>query len=760
MAADAKLPPGMKPFQPGGHGKFHVTGWTSPEQLIEWDVTVPQDDTYAVNVLLRRHGNQPLNIAVTAAGQRLVGKVPETERGWTRCSFDDTVRLPAGKHRIVLQAQTLDKGAGFDASVFSIELVRPAVRERLHASALKLRSDTRWLQDCRFGLMCHWTSQSFPRRGERKPYAMAVQDFDVESFANQVESTGAGFVVFTTSHAEQFFPAPLESLDRILPGRTARRDLVRELADALARRGVKLILYYHLGANSDPAWLKATGFWDTDATRLFDNWVAIVSEVGRRYGDKLAGWWFDDGAISYYYRSAPWERLAMAAKAGYAGRLVGFNPWELPSVTEFQDYFCGEGNADPCAGGLLTVGGDGHLKSGSHQGLQACATLITEGDWVHSRKNTDIGPPRWNAQQMTSLLKEFSARKNVPIFNLEIYQDGTLSPVTVDMFKQAGEVRLFTYFRDNGQAGVFLGSSEDGVKFTPLNDDKPIFTPPAWPGQNLTRDASILHRDGLFRMVWTTQWKGRIFGYAESRDLIHWSEPKQVQPFPGSLSKTDQPENIWAPEIHWDPFKQDYFILFASTTERERTDGDGSDNKGNNTSPYDNRIYITRTRDGHQFSDAALFFDQGFSCIDAVMRLDETSERWIMVVKNSRDFDLKLRPGRNLWLTFTGRDLDHPDFTAAAGPIAGTHSPMFSNPDPRKSMAEGQSLVRFKNQWWLYWDEPAGDGIQVATSSDLKTWIHVKGAVFPAGAKHGTVFLAPKAAVDGLRHTPPAKVTP
>ena len=322
------------------------------------------------------------------------------------------------------------------------------------------------------------------------------------------------------------------------------------------------------------------------------------------------------------------------------------------------------------------------------------------------------------------------------------------------------EALLFTYFRDNGQAGVFLCCSEDGVKFIPLHEDKPIFTPPLWPGQNLTRDASILYRNGLFRMVWTCQWKGRIFGYAESPDLAHWSEPQQVRPFPSALAEEDQPENIWAPEIHWDPFKQDYFVLFASTTRRERTDGDGSDNKGNNTSPYDNRIYVTRTKDGRQFSDARLFFDQGFSCIDAVMRVDEKNQRWVMVVKNSRDFDLKTKPGRNLWLTFTGRDLDHPDFSPAEGPIVGNHSPLFSHPDPKKSMAEGQSLIHFQDRWWLYWDEPAGHGIQLATSPDLEHWTHIRSASFPRGSKHGTAFFAPRAAIGSLARINDGRKTP
>lgn len=437
MAVDAKLPPGLKPFQPGAHGKFHATGWTRAEQRLEWEITVPQEDAYAVNVLLRRDGEEPLVVEAACAGGRLAGAITPRMRGWTRLALDGTLRLPAGKQRLVLQAHAPRITNTFNASVLSVELARPRVREQLRAAALTLRSDTRWLQECRYGLMCHWTSQTFPRRGERKSYAQAVEDFDVEGFARQARRTGAGFVVFTTSHAEHYFPAPLESLDRILPGRTARRDLVADLAGALGRRGVRLFLYYHLGASSDPAWLKATGFWETDTSRLFGNWAAMISEAGRRYGEKIAGWWFDDGAVSYYYRSAPWERLAAAARAGHAGRLVAFNPWELPSPTEFQDYFCGEGNTDPSMGGLVAIGGSGRIPSGSHQGLQACATLITEQDWVHARKDSDTGAPKWNAPQLAALLKEFISRKNVPIFNLEIYQEGALSPKSVELFRQA-----------------------------------------------------------------------------------------------------------------------------------------------------------------------------------------------------------------------------------------------------------------------------------------------------------------------------------
>lgn len=309
------------------------------------------------------------------------------------------------------------------------------------------------------------------------------------------------------------------------------------------------------------------------------------------------------------------------------------------------------------------------------------------------------------------------------------------------------EVLLFTYFRDNGQHGVNLATSVDGVNFVPLNDDKPIFTPPKWKGQNLTRDASILYRDGVFHMVWTSGWSGRIFGYSCSRDLKNWSDPRQVKPFPETLPADDQPDNVWAPELHWDPMKRDFFILFASTTPRERNDGDNSNNNGKSGSKYDNRMYITRTKDFSNYSDAKLFFDRDFACIDAVMRIDEAKKRWVMVIKCSRDETLKIMPGRNLWLTFTGLDMDHIDFSPLQGPIAGNHSKMFSNPEPRKSMAEGPTLLRFKDKWLLGWDEPAGNGIQLATSTDLQEWTHVREAKFPHKALHGTLFLAPRSVV-------------
>ena len=314
------------------------------------------------------------------------------------------------------------------------------------------------------------------------------------------------------------------------------------------------------------------------------------------------------------------------------------------------------------------------------------------------------------------------------------------------------EVLLLTSFRANGQFGPTLSISQDGVHFTPLNDGKTFFAPPPWPnGQNLVRDASVVYRDGLFHLVWTTGWTGRIFGYASSKDLVHWSEPRQVTPFPKTLAPEDQPENVWAPELHWDPAKQEYFVLFSSTTKRERTDADASNNDGKVGSRYDNRVYVIRTKDFVTWSEPKVFYPCDFASIDAVMRLDEKNNRWAMIIKCSRNWDLPKMPGRNLWVTFTGLDLEHPNFTPLHGPIAGNHGAMYSDAEPRKSMAEGPSLIKYQDRWILIWDEPAGDGLQLATSDDLLQWTHRKDAQLPRNEFHGTLFYAPKSAVGWLK---------
>jgi len=323
------------------------------------------------------------------------------------------------------------------------------------------------------------------------------------------------------------------------------------------------------------------------------------------------------------------------------------------------------------------------------------------------------------------------------------------------------EVFLLSYFKGNGETGVYLACSEDGRTFQDLNDGRPVFTPPDWPGQNLTRDPSIVFREGLFHMVWTSSWVGTCFGAATSPDLKRWSEPVRVQPF-RNWPDNDQPGNTWAPEVHWDPVQKGYAILWSSAT--AGAEGDGGHNSGGlendparkvKADTRHHRTFLARTSDFRSFTDARVFFSPGFSEIDACMAFDDrdnadpSDDRWVMAVKHEQMPELG---GKNIRLTTAPADLTNPfppKFRAPTDPnqpwsqpVAGPGSSVQAN-----QWVEGPTLLKVVGAWWLYFDRfrLRTDRFGLATSKDLIHWTDRSDEMkTPPEAHHGTIFRAPR----------------
>ena len=86
--------------------------------------------------------------------------------------------------------------------------------------------------------------------------------------------------------------------------------------------------------------------------------------------------------------------------------------------------------------GTLKPGDNGIISSGMYVGLQASAALTMEREgWGHSKLDVEIDPPRYMAEQLAAMTRQFMALGNVPIFNCSIYQEGTISPKTVEVIK-------------------------------------------------------------------------------------------------------------------------------------------------------------------------------------------------------------------------------------------------------------------------------------------------------------------------------------
>lgn len=168
--------------------------------------------------------------------------------------------------------------------------------------------------------------------------------------------------------------------------------------------------------------------------RFLTNWCSSFGEAGRRYGSRLAGWFFDDSRV-YYPLNPDFRRLSAAAKAGNPGRVICYNPWIWPRCTDFQDYFCGEGYGFLKVNENLPADGTGVFSRGPQQGLQAHTNFILESDWCHSKPETAIPLPKIPKETSISDVRSAIARGIVPSVNLEIYQDGGVGPTSIEYLR-------------------------------------------------------------------------------------------------------------------------------------------------------------------------------------------------------------------------------------------------------------------------------------------------------------------------------------
>jgi len=160
------------------------------------------------------------------------------------------------------------------------------------------------------------------------------------------------------------------------------------------------------------------------------------------------------------------------------------------------------------------------------------------------------------------------------------------------------------------------------------------------------------------------------------------------------------------------------------------------------------RIYATRTSDGKTFSEAKVFLDPKYSCIDGMMALDENvaAKRWVLVYKNEEE---PSKGGKNLRLATALADFSQP-WSLVETPVAGPGSTMRPH-----EMAEGPSLLKRDNLWYLYWDAFANGHHSLATSTDLKNWTDRTAELQPPpNPRHGTVSRVPRSAVGWLSKPP------
>ncbi len=186
-------------------------------------------------------------------------------------------------------------------------------------------SNQRWMEQSRFGLMFHY--EAFVDHSPES-YNRTIESFDIKEFVQAVKSTQADYIIFVIGQHWGKYCAPNSAYEKLLGVEngvwTSKRDLIMEIAQGLASRDIKLILYMTARApmrhykviqamqdtlpsiNGKPAGprvdpmshpRKVKGFLRSENQapnpQFLKNWGDVCGEWSKRYGKLVSGWWFD-----------------------------------------------------------------------------------------------------------------------------------------------------------------------------------------------------------------------------------------------------------------------------------------------------------------------------------------------------------------------------------------------------------------------------------------------------------------------------------
>ncbi len=199
------------------------------------------------------------------------------------------------------------------ATVLLCALSLGAAEDKLAAGPVPYSERMAWWGDARFGLFIHWgpvslkgTEIGWSRGGDRRGYgsrgnAVPVEVYDhlykefnpthfsAGEWVAIAKAAGMKYLVFTSRHHDGFsmFDTQADDYRITSPDSPFRRDVVKELADACHKAGLRFGLYY-----SQPNWRHPDAFTPDRHAQYLAYLKRQVTELCSNYG-QVDIIWFD-----------------------------------------------------------------------------------------------------------------------------------------------------------------------------------------------------------------------------------------------------------------------------------------------------------------------------------------------------------------------------------------------------------------------------------------------------------------------------------
>ena len=311
------------------------------------------------------------------------------------------------------------------------------------ASATAPNGRTAWMPQARWGVMTHYLAD-WRQRVDGVPMSVTnwnrlVDNFDVDGLADQLKSVGAGYLILTIGQNSGYYDCPNPTYDRltgIRPSKCSRRDLILDMAHALQKRSIRLIVYLPAGApGGDRAADKALDYQrGPNRNAEFQvKWEAIIRDWSLRWGTNVSGWWFDGcywPNMMYRYATPPnFRSFAAAARAGNPNAVVAFNPGVVDralSITPYEDYTAGEMN-DLDRAMIRQTGPPGYMDGAKVHFLSFLGTR-----W-------GMGTPRFSTEQAVTYTRNIVREGGLMTWDTPVQKNGMISQPFLDQLKAIGQ---------------------------------------------------------------------------------------------------------------------------------------------------------------------------------------------------------------------------------------------------------------------------------------------------------------------------------